>query len=94
MSLVTGNPSYLQYLLTRYPGGVYLHWNFWCNITDAPQRELCDRARGLEPTEPFLEYRERDQRFAFYRFVPPGSTTLPSPAPLSHVPAHADKSGR
>jgi len=44
-----------------------VHWNFWCNADDAVQRELCRRAMALGRTELVREYRERDQRFAFYR---------------------------
>ena len=30
----------------RYRGGVYFHWNFWCNVNDPVQRQFCvERAR-------------------------------------------------
>jgi hypothetical protein len=68
MSLLSGNPSYLYYLTGRYPGGVYLHWNFWCNVHDPAQREICERVRAIEPVQAVRLYRERDQQFGFYRF--------------------------
>ena len=70
MSMVMANPSHLEYLRLRYPGGVYLHWNFWCNVHDQAQREPCTRALALAPTVPIREHRERDQRFVLYRFGP------------------------
>jgi dolichyl-phosphate-mannose-protein mannosyltransferase len=67
MSLVTSNPAYVRFLADRYSGGVYLHWNFWCNAQDPPQQEICRDAFAIGSPELVTEYRERDQRFAFYR---------------------------
>lgn len=74
MSRVVGNERFLQYLAGRYPGGVYLHWNFWCNVDDAVQPEFCRKALAMVPTTLAHEHRERDQRFAFYRLNVSGST--------------------
>lgn len=68
MSALMTNPTYLDYLATRYTGGVYLHWNFWCNVNDPAQQDFCRRALTLKPVETVREDRVRDQRFAFYRF--------------------------
>jgi hypothetical protein len=71
MSLIASNPAYLDHLAARYAGGVYLHWNFWCNVQDPVQREFCRKALDVAPSDAVLEHRERDQRFAFYRFSKP-----------------------
>ena len=63
MSLVGDEPGVLWTISpTRYPDGVYLHWNFWCNVQDPIQREFCTKVLALGPAEPVREYRERDQR--------------------------------
>jgi hypothetical protein len=67
MSLVISNPAYVRFLASRYSGGVYVHWNFWCNAQDPPQQKICRDAFALGTPELVKEYRERDQRFAFYR---------------------------
>jgi 4-amino-4-deoxy-L-arabinose transferase-like glycosyltransferase len=67
MSLVTSSPEYLRFLTQRYSGGLYLHWNFWCNVQDPARQEFCRRVLAAVPGEVAAEYRERDQRFAFYR---------------------------
>jgi hypothetical protein len=67
MSLVSSNPAYLRYLAGRYSGGLYLHWNFWCNVQDPVQVDICRKAFGLASSDVVSEYREREQRFAFYR---------------------------
>lgn len=71
MSLVVTNPRHLDFLVTRYAGGVYLHWNFWCNVLDPIQREFCLKALEGQRAETLREYRERDQRYAFYRILGP-----------------------
>jgi hypothetical protein len=78
MSLVVTNPSYLDFLAARYAGGVYMHWNFWCNVQDPAQQELCRKILESRPAEVVSEYRERDQRFGLYRFTrSPASSSPP-----------------
>lgn len=67
MSRVVATPGYAAWLARRYSGGVYIHWNFWCNVDDPVQQDLCRRTMVLGRTELVTEYRERDQRYAFYR---------------------------
>jgi hypothetical protein len=68
MSSIVTNPGQLNFLQLRYRE-VYLHWNFWCNVDDAVQRSFCAQAIGGKPVEMVREYRERNQRFGFYRFT-------------------------
>jgi hypothetical protein len=68
MSNIVTNPGQLDFLELRYRD-VYLHWNFWCNVQDDLQRSFCARAVATKPTELVHEYRERNQRFALYRFT-------------------------
>ena len=67
MSLVTANPAYVRFLAERYSGGIFLHWNFWCNVQDPVQTAFCQKTLATWPGDVVKEYRERDQRFAFYR---------------------------
>jgi hypothetical protein len=53
---------------------VYLHWNFWCNVSDPVQRTFCDRALASYPAQMVREHRTRDYRFAFYRVTPSDET--------------------
>ena len=64
-------PDYVRgELARRYAGGVYLHWNFWCNTSDPAQMRFCEQARANYPVELTREGRERDYRFALYRLLP------------------------
>jgi hypothetical protein len=69
MSVVFNNPSYVDYLGLRFSGGVYLHWNFWCNVPVPEQQALCHMIRDQREVVPVREYRERDQHFALYRIL-------------------------
>ena len=67
LSAAASNPAYLDHLAGRFTGGVYVHWNFWCNVHDPIQPEFCRKVLLLKSFEVAREYHERDQRFAFYR---------------------------
>ena len=69
MSLAAANPAWLDELAGRFPGGVYLHWNFWCNVQDPVQRGFCEKVLALRQGEPVREYRERDQHYVLYRLA-------------------------
>lgn len=73
LPLIVQNPAYVRYLSGRYTGGVFVHWNFWCNVQDPVHPEFCRKALALGTVELVREYRERDQRFALYRITKPPS---------------------
>jgi hypothetical protein len=90
LSLVSSNPQYLEYLIERYPAGVYVHWNFWCNVQEPVQPAFCWKALQLRPIELAREHHERDQRYAFYRL--PSQVTLDlSNTPADNPPATAKR---
>jgi 4-amino-4-deoxy-L-arabinose transferase-like glycosyltransferase len=70
MSFAAADPSRLDDLSRRFDDGVYLHWNFWCNVHDPVQSGYCDRILALHAGEVVREYRVGDQRFALYRLLP------------------------
>jgi hypothetical protein len=69
-SLVATKPSRLQDLARQYSGGVYFHWNFWCNVQDPVQRAYCTQLLAMRPGRLVREERVRDQRFALYSLNP------------------------
>jgi hypothetical protein len=71
MSRAVMNPHYVHFLTSRYAGGVYVHWNFWCNVQDEVQPEFCRKAVTMNTVELVREYTERDQRYALYRITKP-----------------------
>jgi hypothetical protein len=73
LPLIVESPAYVRFLTGRYTGGVFIHWNFWCNVQDPVHPEFCRRALALGTVDLVREDRERDQRFALYRLVVPPS---------------------
>jgi hypothetical protein len=67
MSLVTTSAAFLDDLERRFPGGIYLHWNFWCTIPDPVQQDYCTKARALRPNDVVRQYAARDRLYILYR---------------------------
>jgi hypothetical protein len=55
---------------TQYPGGVYFHLNFWCQVPDPPQNSLCEDAFSYYETTLFSECKPGETRYALYRMSP------------------------
>jgi hypothetical protein len=68
MSIAANEPRYVvDHLAQRYSGGVYLHWNFWCNVDDPVQKEFCNSTLKKFSSDLVQEYKIRHYRFAFYK---------------------------
>jgi hypothetical protein len=70
MSLIRSNPRQMEQLFTRYAGGVFLHWNYWCNVADPLQKSFCQAGLDGFPHELVASARERDYEYAIYRLQP------------------------
>ena len=67
-SLATNEASYVTEILSvRYAGGVFFHWNFWCNVADPVQQSFCAGILARFQHQLVREYRERGYRYALYR---------------------------
>jgi hypothetical protein len=71
MSLIVSSPTYVDELSRRFAGGIYLHWNFWCNVSDPVQQEFCRLALSRGPSTLVSQHREREYRYAMYRLGTP-----------------------
>jgi hypothetical protein len=61
-------PDYVhRELAPRYAGGVFFHWNFWCEVADPVQQGFCTALLDRFGHTMVRESRERDFRFALYR---------------------------
>jgi hypothetical protein len=66
-SFAVQEPDFVEgHLLRRYRS-VYFHWNFWCNVEDPGQVELCRRVLDRYPHRLVTERRRRDYRYALYK---------------------------
>ncbi|HEY2433919.1 MAG TPA: glycosyltransferase family 39 protein [Vicinamibacterales bacterium] len=79
LSIAADQPEYVRRDLNRrYAGGVYIHWNFWCNVSDPVQNAFCTHVLSSFRTTRIAEFRERDYRYAFYRIAMPDGDPAPA----------------
>ncbi|HIJ85913.1 MAG: hypothetical protein HW380_121 [Magnetococcales bacterium] len=60
----------LNYYFGRFSGGVFFHYNFWCNVNDPLQNSFCTRLLERHRHELIMEFRENNFRYALYRLLP------------------------
>ncbi len=81
-SISTYQPGRVDELFHRFPGGVYFHYNFWCNVDDPVQNEFCRQVLASFKTRVILEESSGFYRFVLYRLLPRSAPPPPmSPAP-------------
>jgi hypothetical protein len=66
-SIGTYNKPLMDHFFARYLGGVYFHFNFWCNAGDTVQQSFCTNILEGYGNEVVLEFSERDQRYVLYK---------------------------
>ncbi len=66
-SLATHEQGHIRNLYNRFPGGIYFHYNFWCNVSDPTQRAFCSNILKKYKTTKVISFQERDYTYAFYR---------------------------
>jgi len=66
-SLATEQPQYFNNFSRRYPGGIYFHYNFWCNVSDPLQQSFCKNIIERFNSTPLMTFKERDYTFILYK---------------------------
>jgi len=69
-SLATYQLQRVDTLFHQFPGGVYFHYNFWCNVDDPVQNEFCDSVLGTFRTQVIREESAGFYRYVLYRLLP------------------------
>jgi hypothetical protein len=80
-STVTYQPEHADDLFRRFPGGVYFHYNFWCNVDDPVQNDFCQQVLASFQTRVVLEESSGFYRFVLYRLLPRSAPPPPMPSP-------------
>jgi len=64
---------------SEFPGGVYFHYNFWCNVPDPVQNGFCSQVLTRYPNRVIAERSAGFNRYVLYRLMPPlrGSAAPP-----------------
>jgi hypothetical protein len=66
-SLATEHPSYFKRFFYRYKGGVYLHYNFWCNVPDKLQNSFCTNILERYECTPVMSFSEQNYTYELYK---------------------------
>ncbi len=66
-SLATEHRSYFNRFFYKYKGGVYFHYNFWCNVNDKVQNSFCNNILQRFNCTPVMSFREKNYKFALYK---------------------------
>jgi hypothetical protein len=78
-SIASYQPERVDELFRRFAGGVYFHYNFWCNIDDPAQNEFCRQVLATFKTRVVLEESAGFYRYVLYRLLP---RSAPPPPPM------------
>ena len=80
-SIASDQPERVDELFHRFPGGVYFHYNFWCNVDDPVQNEFCRKVLANFKTRVVLEESAGFYRYVLYRLLPRSAAPPPMPPP-------------
>ncbi len=78
-STSTYQPGRVDEFFHRFPGGVYFHYNFWCNVDDPVQNDFCRQVLATFKTRVILEESSGFYRFVLYRLLPRSAPPPPMP---------------
>jgi hypothetical protein len=76
-SIATYQPHRVGDFFRRFSGGVYFHYNFWCNVPDPVQNEFCAKVLATYPTRVVFEESAGFNRYVLYRLLPPSAPPAP-----------------
>ena len=66
-SLFTEQRSYFNRFFYRYKGGIYFHYNFWCNVPDKLQNSFCTNILEKFDCKPVISFKERNYKYELFK---------------------------
>ena len=54
-------------LKNNFRGGIYFHFNFWCNVSDPLQKSFCRNILEKFPHQEIVHFQERDYTYILYK---------------------------
>lgn len=66
-SLATEQTSYFKRFFYRYPGGIYFHYNFWCNVPDKLQNSFCKNILERYDCTLIKSFKEKEYTYELYK---------------------------
>ena len=66
-AIATNNEPLMEHFFQIYTGGVYFHYNYWCNTNDPREQAFCRNILDNYDHTALAEYTERGYTFVLYR---------------------------
>ena len=66
-AIATNNDQAMNHFFQRYTGGVYFHYNYWCNTDDPREQTFCRNILNKYEHASLVEYKEKGYTFVLYR---------------------------
>ena len=66
-SLATEHERSFKRLFYRYKGGVYFHYNFWCNVPDKLQNSFCTNILERYDCTSVMSFKEQNYTYELYK---------------------------
>jgi len=65
----TYNPGIIERYLERFRGSVYVHFNYWSNVTDPAQRGFTENILNRYDCKMVKEYHYRNYKYGLYKVI-------------------------
>jgi len=66
-AIATNNEPAMNHFFQRYTGGVYFHYNYWCNVDNPKEQTFCQNILNKYDHSPVIEFKERGYTFKLYQ---------------------------
>ena len=66
-SIAVDEPQTMAHFFDHYTGGIYFHYNFWCNVDDPVQQSFCRSILDRYETMEISSFSEQDYVYRLYR---------------------------
>ncbi len=66
-AIATNNEQLIDHYFQKFTGGVYFHYNYWCNVDDPREQSFCNNILSKYETTLIIEYKERGYTFGLYK---------------------------
>jgi len=69
-AIATNNETLMKSYFKHNSGGVYFHYNYWCNVDDPREKTFCQNILDKYEKRVHMTRREKDYKFIMYQLYP------------------------
>ena len=68
-AIATNNKQQINHFIEKYTGGVYFHFNYWCNVDSPREQAFCQNILDNYDHEVVVKYSERGYDYVLYQLT-------------------------